>query len=237
MWWLRGHKAETHRIHHLMTLVVVLKVTTLMFESVMYHYIALTGHSTGWNVAYYIATFIRGSAMIVVVALIGTGWSLLKPFLNDREKKIIVIALGFQVRCGVPVMRHVTSEGQLCCPWSLQIINNIAIIFINELAPGSIAFDQWIYVLHIAGSVPCCLLPRPAHPNGGARTHPPCRPCRLCGCALPHSLVDQELAPGARGGQRRREDARHPCAPHPVSRVLHRHPRLHLLHAPHRRDS
>ena len=97
VWWLRGHKAEAHRIHHLMTLVVVLKVVTLLFESIMYHYIALTGHSTGWNIVFYIATFIRGLVMIIVVALIGTGWSLLKPFLNDREKKIIVIALAFQV--------------------------------------------------------------------------------------------------------------------------------------------
>ena len=97
VWWLRGHKAETHRIHHLMTLAVSLKVVTLLFESVMYHYIALTGHSTGWNVVFYIATFIRGLVMIVVVALIGTGWSLLKPFLNDREKRIIIIALAFQV--------------------------------------------------------------------------------------------------------------------------------------------
>lgn len=98
VWWLRTHKTESHRIHHLMTLVVALKVITLLFESVMYHYIALTGHSTGWNVVYYIANFIRGLVVIIVVALIGTGWSLLKPFLNDREKRIIVIALAFQVR-------------------------------------------------------------------------------------------------------------------------------------------
>lgn len=64
VWWLRGHKAESHRIHHLMTLAIALKVTTLLVESIMYHYIALTGHSTGWNIVFYISTFIRGLVMI-----------------------------------------------------------------------------------------------------------------------------------------------------------------------------
>ena len=36
--------------------------------------------------------------MFVVIILIGTGWSLLKPFLNDREKKIFLIVLPLQVR-------------------------------------------------------------------------------------------------------------------------------------------
>ena len=64
VWWLRSHKAESHRIHHLMTLAIALKVTTLLVESIMYHYIALTGHSTGWNIVFYISTFIRGLVMI-----------------------------------------------------------------------------------------------------------------------------------------------------------------------------
>ena len=28
----------------------------------MYHYIAITGHSTGWNVAYYIVNIVRAAA-------------------------------------------------------------------------------------------------------------------------------------------------------------------------------
>lgn len=33
----------------------------------------------------------------VVVLLIGSGWTLLKPFLNDREKKIVLVVLALQV--------------------------------------------------------------------------------------------------------------------------------------------
>ena len=32
-----------------------------------------------------------------VILLIGTGWSLVKPFLNDREKKIVLFVLVLQV--------------------------------------------------------------------------------------------------------------------------------------------
>lgn len=89
------------------------------------------------------------SPRAVVVALIGTGWSLLKPFLNDREKRIIIIALAFQVGGG---LRSLVADSCLRHPAPpAQVVNNIAIIVVDEMAPGSIAFDQWIYVLHIAG--------------------------------------------------------------------------------------
>ena len=59
---------------------------------------------SGWNIAFYIATFFRGILMISVIALIGAGWSLLKPFLNDREKKLLIVALPLQVRKGEGVL-------------------------------------------------------------------------------------------------------------------------------------
>ena len=43
-----------------------------------------------------------------------------QPFLNDREKKILVIVL------------------------SLQVVDNIAIIVVAEMAPGSVAFGRWV---------------------------------------------------------------------------------------------
>jgi G protein-coupled receptor 107 len=98
--WLRytrSHKADMHKLHHLMTLLVFLKVTSSLCQALMYHFIDTTGHSTGWSVAFYIATFFRGLLTVAVIALIGAGWSLLKPFLNDREKKVLMVALPLQV--------------------------------------------------------------------------------------------------------------------------------------------
>jgi hypothetical protein len=47
----------------------------------------LPGDPEGWNIAFYFFTSMRGLFLFTVVVLIGTGWSFLKPFLNDREKK------------------------------------------------------------------------------------------------------------------------------------------------------
>lgn len=49
-----------------------------MFESIMYHYIAVTGHTTAWNVMFYIFSFVKGVLMAIVALLVGSGWSILK---------------------------------------------------------------------------------------------------------------------------------------------------------------
>lgn len=96
-WYCRRNRSDIHKIHYLMSLMVVIKTLTLLFEACMYFFIAKTGHSTGWNIAYYVLTFIRGSLLVVIIALIGAGWSLLKPFLTDREKKVLMVVLPLQV--------------------------------------------------------------------------------------------------------------------------------------------
>ena len=48
-----------------------------------------------------------------VIMLVGTGWSLLKPFLNIREKKILLAVL------------------------PLQVIDNIALVVMEEMSPVS----------------------------------------------------------------------------------------------------
>jgi len=88
-------------------------------QAVMFHYLDVTGHSTGWNWAFYIVTFFRGLLTITVLFLIGAGWSLIKPFLNDREKRFLLIAL------------------------PIQVLNNVAIVVTDEMAPGSTRYSAW----------------------------------------------------------------------------------------------
>ena len=76
---------------------------------------------------FYIFSFVKGALMAMITLLIGAGWNVLKPFLSDREKKILLIAL------------------------VLQLLTNTAIVMTDELAPGSISFVAWADVLHIAG--------------------------------------------------------------------------------------
>jgi hypothetical protein len=55
-----------------------------------------------------------------MIALIGTGWSFIKPFLSDKDKKIFLVVI------------------------PLQILDNIAMIVIEESAPGSQKWFTWV---------------------------------------------------------------------------------------------
>ncbi len=42
--------------------------------------------------------------LFTVIVLVGTGWSLMKPFLSDRDKKILFVVLPLQV--SMPLHEH-----------------------------------------------------------------------------------------------------------------------------------
>lgn len=58
--------------------------------------------------------------LFVLIALLGTGWTFIKPFLSDKDKKIFLVVI------------------------PLQILDNIALIIIEETAPGSQGWFTWI---------------------------------------------------------------------------------------------
>jgi len=123
--------AKIFAIHHLMSLLLVFKSLTVLFESIRYHYIRATGHAEFWSVAYYSLSFLKSLFLFTVVLLIGSGWSFVKPFLNRREKWLI---------CGVLV---------------LQVLDNIALLILNTESEGESLYDDWSAVLHMLDIV-CC---------------------------------------------------------------------------------
>lgn len=123
-----------HQIHYLMIALVVFKSLTLLSQSGMYHMIALYGHPEGWNIAYYFFTACRGLLFFLVVILIATGWSYMKPFLADREKQIILIVL------------------------PLQVFANVAIIVLDEYTPAFSHFQWWQGMLHLVDIVCCAVI-------------------------------------------------------------------------------
>lgn len=58
--------------------------------------------------------------MFIVIALIGTGWAFIKPFLAEKDKNIFLVVI------------------------PLQILANIAIIVLEETAPGSQGWFTWV---------------------------------------------------------------------------------------------
>jgi hypothetical protein len=69
-----------------------------------------------------------------VILLIGSGWSLIKPVLGDKEKKIIWVVL------------------------VLQVIDNIAVAVLAQEAEGEKLYDDWSALLHLVDILCCCAI-------------------------------------------------------------------------------
>jgi len=131
LYFMRGPAKRIFLIHHLITTFVVLKVLTLLFEAIEYHYKKTTGHAGGWIVAFYIFSGLKTTMFFVIIALIGTGWAFIKPFLGDKDKKIFLVVI------------------------PLQILANAALIVLEETAPGSSGWFTWKEILRLVDII-CC---------------------------------------------------------------------------------
>lgn len=125
-------RPKIYPIHQLMTVLLILKTLSVFFESVRYHYIRVSGHAELWSVVYYTFAFLKGTFLFTVILLIGSGWSFVKPFLSNREKKVICLVL------------------------TLQVIDNIALVALSHEAEGERAYDDWSAVLHLVDILCCC---------------------------------------------------------------------------------
>jgi hypothetical protein len=143
--WLQSMKKDTdssgsersptiYAIHHLMSSVVFLKILTMFFEALRYHYIRVKGHAEVWSFFYYFINFFRGTFLFVVILLIGSGWSFFKPYLSTKEHRIILFVI------------------------VLQIVDNIAIAFLTNEAQNERLYNDWSAVLHLVDIISCCAL-------------------------------------------------------------------------------
>eukprot|EP00555_Chaetoceros_dichaeta_P002637 CAMPEP_0198249746 /NCGR_PEP_ID=MMETSP1447-20131203/1161_1 /TAXON_ID=420782 /ORGANISM="Chaetoceros dichaeta, Strain CCMP1751" /LENGTH=499 /DNA_ID=CAMNT_0043934441 /DNA_START=117 /DNA_END=1616 /DNA_ORIENTATION=- len=127
-----GGRPTVYAIHHLMSCVLVLKTMSMLFESIRYHFIRVSGHAAIWSVLYYLTIFVGGSILFTVLLLLGSGWSFFKSVLKPREKIIILVVL------------------------VLQVINNVALIFLTVETEGERFYDYWRTILHIFDILCCC---------------------------------------------------------------------------------
>jgi hypothetical protein len=91
------NKSSTHCIHLLMAVLLITKSLNLLCAAEDKHYLKVTGISHGWKLLFYIFQSIRVVLVFTIIVLIGAGWSFLKPFLQDREKKVLMIVIPLQV--------------------------------------------------------------------------------------------------------------------------------------------
>lgn len=125
-------RPSVHAIHHLMTILLFIKASVVFFEAMRYHYIRVHGHAEFLSFVYFTMSFIKGIFMFTVILLIGSGWSLVKPVLGDKEKKIIWLVL------------------------VLQVIDNIAVAILSQETEGEKLYEDWSAVLHLVDILCCC---------------------------------------------------------------------------------
>ncbi|KAJ4711794.1 Transmembrane receptor [Melia azedarach] len=120
------------RIHFFMLAVVIMKAVNLLCEAEDKSYIKRTGSAHGWDVLFYIFSFLKGITLFTLIVLIGTGWSFLKPYLQDKEKKVLMIVI------------------------PLQVVANIAQVVIDETGPYGQDWITWKQVFLLVDVVCCC---------------------------------------------------------------------------------
>lgn len=120
-------------IHKLMYALVVLKCLSLFFEAVMLSRRRSSGKlSAAVDYIFYSFQAVKGFFLFTTILLLGSGWSLLKPFLSDRDRKIMLLLL------------------------PLQLIVNVAIAVIGESSEGSKYWSWWRDMLRLV-DVGCCV--------------------------------------------------------------------------------
>ncbi|KAL4574726.1 hypothetical protein LXL04_021562 [Taraxacum kok-saghyz] len=129
---LHRRKSSAYRIHYFMLAVLLLKALNLLCETEDKSYIKRSGTPHGWDVLFYIFSFLKGITLFTLIVLIGTGWSFLKPYLQDKEKKVLMIVI------------------------PLQVIANLAQVVIDETGPFGQDSYTWRQVFLLVDIICCC---------------------------------------------------------------------------------
>ncbi|EYU31712.1 hypothetical protein MIMGU_mgv1a019604mg [Erythranthe guttata] len=92
--YLSAGKTVLPRAYFLLSVVYfsIAAAVNLLCEAEDKSYIKRTGSAHGCDVLFYIFSFLKGITLFTLIVLIGTGWSFLKPYLHDKEKKVANIA-------------------------------------------------------------------------------------------------------------------------------------------------
>ncbi|KAL5207721.1 hypothetical protein ABZP36_032156 [Zizania latifolia] len=126
------HRATAERIHAVMGALLLFKALKMACAAEDSWHVERTGTPHGWDVAFYVFGFFKGVLLFTVIILIGTGWSFLKPYLQEREKNVLMIVI------------------------PLQVIENLLLVVIGETGPTGPDWIVWNQVFLLVDVICCC---------------------------------------------------------------------------------
>ncbi|KAL5996763.1 Protein CANDIDATE G-PROTEIN COUPLED REPTOR 7 [Asimina triloba] len=125
-------RATVDKIHIMMGALLLFKALKMICASEDESYVKKTGTPHGWDIAFYVFGFFKGVMLFTVIILIGTGWSFIKPYLQEREKNLIMFVI------------------------PLQVLENIASIVIGETGPFTKDWLTWNQIFLLIDIICCC---------------------------------------------------------------------------------
>uniref|UniRef100_A0ACD5YSL8 Uncharacterized protein n=1 Tax=Avena sativa TaxID=4498 RepID=A0ACD5YSL8_AVESA len=131
-WACLRRRGTAERIHAVMGALLLFKALKMACAAEDTWYVERTGTPHGWDVAFYVFGFFKGVLLFTVIVLIGTGWSFLKPYLQDREKNVLMIVI------------------------PLQVIENLVLVVIGETGPTGRDWVVWNQVFLLVDIICCC---------------------------------------------------------------------------------
>ncbi|XP_058215772.1 protein CANDIDATE G-PROTEIN COUPLED RECEPTOR 7-like [Rhododendron vialii] len=123
------NRSFVRKIHTLMVILVVMKSLNLLFEAEDKHYIKVSGTPHGWDLWFYLFHCLRALLLLTVIMLIGTGWTIFKPTLHAKDKKILAMGV------------------------TNQVFASIAYVYTNETGPSNSNYLYFTLVLLVVDFV------------------------------------------------------------------------------------
>ncbi|KAF8962813.1 hypothetical protein BGZ46_001098 [Entomortierella lignicola] len=120
--------------HKLIFVLAVMIGIQKTFQAIKVHYMGTGVDAEGWTVMFYIFAFLKGSLSVLIITLIASGWMFIKPFLSQKDKKIILVII------------------------PLQILSNVASTISNETAIGSANWSFWTQVFPMVDLISCIVI-------------------------------------------------------------------------------
>ncbi|KAJ1280006.1 hypothetical protein BS78_04G199200 [Paspalum vaginatum] len=132
VWTCARQRATAERIHAVMGALLLFKALKTACAAEDAWFVERTGTPHGWDVAFYVFGFFKGILLFTVIVLIGTGWSFLKPYLQEREKSVLMVVI------------------------PLQVMENLVLVVIGETGPTGRGWVVWNQVFLLIDVVCCC---------------------------------------------------------------------------------